>query len=104
MHRISYRFLVPGWSAKPLVSAHDRLMGTHTSKNRQAQLPHTILRRCHTNVVRRPDTSRSRTLLARRSCTRRHLNPHCAQRREPAIPRHLDVEAHLLWARSKQGT
>ena len=25
-----YRFLVPGWSAKPLVSAHDRIMGTHT--------------------------------------------------------------------------
>ena len=24
-----YRFLVPGWSAKPLVSAHDRIMGTH---------------------------------------------------------------------------
>ena len=30
--------------------------------------------------MRRPDTSRSRTLLARRSCTRWHLNPHCAQR------------------------
>ena len=29
MYRISYRFLVPGWSAKPLVSAHDRIMGTH---------------------------------------------------------------------------
>ena len=55
-----------------------------SSKNRLAQLLHTILRRCHTNVMRRPDTSRSRTLLARRSCTRRHLNmhpaPHCAQR------------------------
>ena len=25
-----YRFLVPGWSAKPLVSAYDRIMGTHT--------------------------------------------------------------------------
>ena len=25
-----YRFLVPGWSAKPLVSAHDRIMGTHS--------------------------------------------------------------------------
>ena len=24
-----YRLLVPGWSAKPLVSAHDRIMGTH---------------------------------------------------------------------------
>ena len=24
-----YRFLVPGWSAKPLVSAYDRIMGTH---------------------------------------------------------------------------
>ena len=51
-----------------------------SSKNRLAQLLHTILRRCHTNVMRRPDTSKSRTLLARRSCTRRHLNPHCAQR------------------------
>ena len=30
MSRISYRFLVPGWIAKPLVSAHDRIMGTHT--------------------------------------------------------------------------
>ena len=30
MYRIMYRFLVPGWSAKPLVSAHDRIMGTHT--------------------------------------------------------------------------
>ena len=28
MYRISYRFLFPGWSAKPLVSAHDRIMGT----------------------------------------------------------------------------
>ena len=31
MYRISYGFLVPGWSAKPLVSAHDRIMGTHTA-------------------------------------------------------------------------
>ena len=30
VYRILYRFLVPGWSAKPLVSAHDRIMGTHT--------------------------------------------------------------------------
>ena len=30
MYRIACRFLVPGWSAKPLVSAHDRIMGTHT--------------------------------------------------------------------------
>ena len=30
MSRISYRFLAPGWSAKPLVSAHDRIVGTHT--------------------------------------------------------------------------
>ena len=30
MYRISYRFLGPGWSAKPLVSAHDRIMGTHS--------------------------------------------------------------------------
>ena len=30
MHQISYRFLVPGWSEKPLVSAHDRIMGTHS--------------------------------------------------------------------------
>ena len=29
MYRISYRFPVPGWSAKPLVSAHDRIVGTH---------------------------------------------------------------------------
>ena len=25
-----YRFLVPGWSAKPVVSAYDRIMGAHT--------------------------------------------------------------------------
>ena len=31
MYRILYRLLVPGWSAKPLVSAHDRIMGTHTA-------------------------------------------------------------------------
>ena len=30
MYRISYRFLVSGWSAKPPVSAHDRIMGTHS--------------------------------------------------------------------------
>ena len=30
VYRILYRFLVSGWSAKPLVSAHDRIMGTHT--------------------------------------------------------------------------
>ena len=29
VYRILYGFLVPGWSAKPLVSAHDRIMGTH---------------------------------------------------------------------------
>ena len=34
MSRISYRFLVPGWSAKPLVSAHDRIMGTHRRRGR----------------------------------------------------------------------
>ena len=51
-----------------------------SSKKRLSQLSHTILRRDHTNTVRRPDTSRSRTFLSRRSCTRRHLNPHCAQR------------------------
>ena len=33
MYRISYRFLVPGWSAKPLVSAHDRIMGTHRPRS-----------------------------------------------------------------------
>ena len=39
MYRISYRFLVPGWSAKPLVSAHDRIMGTHTLQSRTADGP-----------------------------------------------------------------
>ena len=29
MSQISYRFLVPERSAKPQVSAHDRIMGTH---------------------------------------------------------------------------
>ena len=37
MYRISYRFLGPGWSAKPLVSAHDRIMGTHRSQFLQSQ-------------------------------------------------------------------
>ena len=41
MYRISYRFLVPGWSAKPLVSAHDRIMGTHR-----------VLSNCHEREVR----------------------------------------------------
>ena len=36
MFRIIYRFLVPGCSAKPLVSAHDRIMGTHTLRPRCA--------------------------------------------------------------------
>ena len=36
MYRISYRFLGPGWSAKPLVSAHDRIMGTHTAESEPA--------------------------------------------------------------------
>ena len=39
MYRISYRFLVPAWSAKPLVSAHDRIMGTH----RVGVLPRQVL-------------------------------------------------------------
>ena len=30
MYQISYRFLVPERSAKPQVSAHDRIMGIHT--------------------------------------------------------------------------
>ena len=35
MYRISYRFPVPGWSAKPLVSAHDRNCGhPHASSER----------------------------------------------------------------------
>ena len=41
---------------------------------------HTILRRDRTNRVRRPDTSRSRTFLSRRSCTLWQRNPHCGQR------------------------
>ena len=36
-YRIMYRFLVPGWSAKPLVSAHDRIMGTHTRADATAK-------------------------------------------------------------------
>ena len=36
MYRILYRFLVPGWSAKPLVSAHDRIKGSHSAQ----QNPH----------------------------------------------------------------
>ena len=42
MYRISYRILVPGWSEKPLVSAHDRIMGTHTLRT-----PKTALNRIH---------------------------------------------------------
>ena len=39
MSRISYRFLVPGCSAKPLVSAHDRIMGTRTPADVHPQRP-----------------------------------------------------------------
>ena len=39
MYRISYRFLVLGWSAKPLVSAHDRITGTHTPLPATGQHP-----------------------------------------------------------------
>ena len=41
MYQISYRILVLGWSAKPLVSAHDRIMGTHrldAARQREPQL------------------------------------------------------------------
>ena len=36
--RIMYRFLVPGWSAKPLVSAYDRIMGTHSLNNGRSEV------------------------------------------------------------------
>ena len=36
MYRISYRFLVPERSAKPLVSAHDRIMGYPETVRRRA--------------------------------------------------------------------
>ncbi len=51
------------------------------SKKRLPPLPQTIRLRCHTSVTGLPDTSRPRIFLARRSCTRWHLNPHCAHRR-----------------------
>ena len=44
MYRISYRFLVPGWSEKPLVSAHDRIMGTHrVTETGWTQYEHALL-------------------------------------------------------------
>ena len=64
-----------------------------SSKKRLPQLSHTILRRDHTNTVRRPDTSRSRTFLSRRSCTRRHLNPHCGQRSRLNVDSTLTLNA-----------
>ncbi len=51
-----------------------------SSRNRLSQLSQTILRRDHTSVVRRPDTSKSWTFLPRRSWTLRHMNPHIGQR------------------------
>ena len=50
------------------------------SSHRLSQPPHTNRRRTHTSVVRRPDTSRSRTARSRVSCTLWHLNPQCGQR------------------------
>ena len=52
-----------------------------SSKNRSVQLPQLNRRRIHTNVVRRPDTSKSRTCRSRVSCTLWHLNPQCGHRR-----------------------
>ena len=43
MYRISYRFLVPGWSAKPLVSAHDPIMGTHRPRSHLGPAPPALL-------------------------------------------------------------
>ena len=43
MYRILYRLLVPGWSAKPLISAHERIMGTHTVL-RASEVHHSTLR------------------------------------------------------------
>ena len=51
-----------------------------SSSHRLSQPPHTNRRRIHTSVVRRPDTSRSRTSRSRVSCTLWHLNPQCGQR------------------------
>ena len=51
-----------------------------SSSHRLSQPPHTNRRRIHTSVVRRPDTSRSRTERSRVSCTLWHLNPQCGQR------------------------
>ena len=46
------------------------------SKKRSPQLPQLNLRLAHTSVVGRPDTSRSRILRLRVSCTRPQRNPH----------------------------
>ena len=43
---------------------------------RVEQLSHTNPRLCRTSVVRRPDTSRSRTLRRQRLCTRQQWKPH----------------------------
>gem|GEM_PF-2953401 len=51
-----------------------------SSKNRLSQLSQTMRRRDHTSVTARPDTSKSRTFLARRSCTLWHFNPQFAKR------------------------
>ena len=59
MYRIMYRFLVPGWSAKPLVSAYDRIMGTHTSLQPNAGLWEPYDGRLSRTVLREREVSLS---------------------------------------------
>ena len=53
MYQISYRFLVPERSAKPLVSAHDRIMGTHTSGPFKKRQPDELM--FYVEIVKRLD-------------------------------------------------
>ena len=54
-------------------------------ENRSPQLQQLNRRRIHTNVVRRPDTSKSRTSRSRTSCTLWHLNPQYGHRTRLAV-------------------
>ena len=65
MYRIMYRLLVPGWSAKPLVSAHDRIMGTH----RVLLVDETSMRKRHryVTVIVNGDTGKTLAMVQHRN-------------------------------------
>ncbi len=70
--------------------------------NRLSQLSQLMRRRCHTSVVWRPDTSKSRTFLSRRSWTPPQPNPQHGHRSRLSVDstlttRALGVSSTTLW-------